>query len=69
MKCDDHDVAQRLVASSADVEAIAAYGEEADVHALKGWRRQVFGEDALKVRDGRLALAVRRGQLILVETP
>jgi ribonuclease D len=69
MKCDDHDVAQRLVASSADVEAIAAYGEEADVHALKGWRRQVFGEDALKVRDGRLALAVRRGRLTLVETP
>jgi ribonuclease D len=68
MKCDDHDVAQRLVASSADVESIAAYGEEADVHALKGWRRHVFGEDALKVRDGRLALAVRRGRLSVVET-
>jgi ribonuclease D len=67
MKCDDHDVAQRLVASSADVEAIAAFGEEADVHALKGWRRQVFGEDALKIRDGRLALAVRRGRLTVVE--
>ena len=68
MKCDDHDVAQRLVASSADVEAIAAFGEEADVHALKGWRRQVFGEDALKIREGRLALAVRRGRLTVVET-
>lgn len=68
MKCDDHDVAQRLVASSADVEAIAAFGEEADVHALKGWRRQVFGEDALKIRDGSLALAVRRGHLTVVET-
>jgi ribonuclease D len=68
MKCDDHDVAQRLVASSADIEAIAAFGEEANVHALKGWRRQVFGEDALKIRDGRLALAIRRGRLTVVET-
>lgn len=69
MKCDDHDVAQRLVASSADIEAIAAFGEEADVHALKGWRRQVFGEDALRIRNGHLALAVRRGRLTVVETP
>ncbi len=67
MKCDDHDVAQRLVASSADIEAIAAFGEEADVHALKGWRRQVFGEDALKIRNGHYALAVRRGRLTVVE--
>lgn len=68
MKCDEHDVAQKLVASAADVEAIAAQGDQAGVHALTGWRRTVFGEDALKVRDGRLAVTVSGRRLKLTET-
>jgi ribonuclease D len=67
MKCDEADVAQRLVASSEEVELIAALGEDADVPALHGWRRQVFGEDALKIRDGDLALAIRGRRLALVK--
>ena len=57
MKCEDFEVAQKLVASAADVERIAALGEDAGVPALKGWRRQVFGEDALKLRAGAIGLA------------
>ena len=68
MKCDEQDVAQKLVASSADVEMIAALGEDADVAPLHGWRRQVFGEDALKLRQGQLALAIRGKRLVLVDT-
>lgn len=68
MKCDEHDVAQKLVASAADVEAIAAQGGEAAVHALSGWRRTVFGDDALKVRDGRLAVTVDGRRLKLIDT-
>ena len=49
-------MAQRLLASSEEVELIAADGEQANVPALHGWRRQVFGEAALKVRAGELAL-------------
>jgi ribonuclease D len=67
MKCDEADVAQRLVASSEEVEMIAALGEDADVPALHGWRRQVFGEDALKIREGDLALAIRGRKLALVK--
>jgi ribonuclease D len=67
MKCDEQDVAQKLVASSADVEMIVALGEGADVPALHGWRRQVFGEDALKLRQGRSALALRGRKLVLVD--
>lgn len=67
MKCDEQDVAQKLVASSADVEMIAALGESADVPALHGWRWQVFGEDALKLRQGRSALALRGKKLALVD--
>jgi ribonuclease D len=55
MKCDEHGVAQKLVAGTADIEAIAA-DDAADVPALSGWRRELFGEDALRLKHGRLAL-------------
>ena len=45
-RCEAHDVAQKLVASAADLELIAA-DDEAPVPALSGWRRELFGEDAL----------------------
>jgi ribonuclease D len=60
--CDDHGVAQKLVASAGDLEQIAA-DDEADVPALRGWRRRVFGEDALALKHGRIALAVQKRQL------
>ncbi|HYN37748.1 MAG TPA: HRDC domain-containing protein, partial [Rhodospirillales bacterium] len=66
MKSEEADVAQRLLASSEEVELIAAEGEAAGVPALHGWRRQVFGEAALKVRSGELALVVRGRRLVLV---
>lgn len=55
-------VAARLVATSDDIEAIAA-DDEADVPALKGWRREIFGETALSLKQGRLAVSVDRGRL------
>ncbi|MGB0682418.1 MAG: ribonuclease D [Magnetovibrionaceae bacterium] len=60
-------VAQKLIASAADVERIAAFGEDANVPALKGWRREVFGEKALAVRDGRAWLGLEGRRLILRE--
>ncbi|WP_142850755.1 ribonuclease D [Telmatospirillum sp. J64-1] len=57
MKCDEHGVAQRLVASASDLELIAA-DDKAEVPALQGWRRQLFGEDALKLKHGRVALGL-----------
>lgn len=55
MKSDAHDVAQKLIANSDDIEAIAA-DDNADVPAMHGWRRELFGEDALRLKHGRLAL-------------
>ena len=49
------DVAQRLVASSSDLDRIASETEP-DVPALHGWRREVFGEDALRLKRGEIAL-------------
>ncbi len=67
MKCEESGVAQKLLASVADVEMIAAFGADADVKALHGWRREVFGADALKLRNGETALAVGGKKLILVD--
>jgi ribonuclease D len=60
-------VAPRLIASAADVEAIAA-SDEADVTALKGWRREVFGERALALKQGKLALKLKGGKVVVEET-
>jgi len=59
-KCDMHGVAQKLVASSADLDLIAA-DDDAPVPALSGWRREVFGEEALALKHGRIALAIHNG--------
>ncbi|CAL8973341.1 Ribonuclease D [Rhodoplanes serenus] len=59
-------VAAKVIATVDDLEHIAA-DDEADVRALKGWRRELFGEKALALKHGQLALAVERGRVILVE--
>ena len=64
MKSDAHDVAQRLIANSDDIEAIAA-DDNADVPAMHGWRRELFGDDALRLKHGRLALTAD-GNLVRV---
>ena len=63
MKCEQFETAQKLVASAAEIERLAAHGEDADVRALGGWRREVFGEDALKLRRGEIALAIEGKKL------
>ncbi|MGQ0677725.1 MAG: ribonuclease D [Rhodospirillales bacterium] len=65
-KCEQHGVAQKLVADTDDLELIAT-DDDADVPALKGWRREVFGEDALKLKHGRLSLAAEGGEVRLIE--
>ena len=57
-----NNVAPRLIASAADVEAIAA-SDDADVLALHGWRREVFGERALALKHGKIALKLRDGKV------
>ena len=63
--CERHRVAQKLVASSADLEAIAL-SDQAEVPALHGWRLEVFGNDALALKRGELAIAVRGRGLALL---
>jgi ribonuclease D len=67
-RCEDHEVAQKLVASADDLEAIAA-DDRAAVPALSGWRREVFGGDALALKHGKLALTAGRNRIELVPLP
>jgi ribonuclease D len=60
-----HKVAPRLIADADDIEAIAGQ-REPDVAALKGWRRELFGEDALRLKRGELALTVRNGEVVTI---
>ena len=67
-KCEEADVAQRLIANTGDLEAIAM-DDAAEVPALHGWRREIFGEDALALKSGRLALAVRDRKPVVIRLP
>lgn len=55
-------VAPKIIASSDDLEEIAG-DDEADVPALHGWRREIFGEKALALKNGALALRIVRGRV------
>ncbi|PZO00180.1 MAG: ribonuclease D [Hyphomicrobiales bacterium] len=57
-------VAPKIIASSDDLEAIAS-DDEADVPALQGWRRAVFGDKALALKSGALGLRIERGRVVV----
>ncbi|MBT0956564.1 ribonuclease D [Alphaproteobacteria bacterium KMM 3653] len=64
-KCDQKNVAQKLIASAADLDLIAS--GERDVAALKGWRKKVFGADALQLCDGKAALALKGQHVKIIQ--
>ena len=55
-----------MIATVDDLERIAA-DDDADVPALRGWRRELFGEKALALKHGKLALAVERNRVVAVD--
>ncbi|MCK5545990.1 MAG: HRDC domain-containing protein, partial [Rhodospirillaceae bacterium] len=69
LKCEEQGVAQKLVANAADIEKIAAFGKDAEIQALEGWRFDLFGRDALRIRSGELGLAISGNKLVLLENP
>lgn len=66
MKCEQAQVAPKLLCTASELEQIAAYGKEADVPAMKGWRFKLFGEDALRLREGQMGLGVVNGSLAII---
>jgi ribonuclease D len=66
-RAEEAGVASKLIATVADLEKIAVDDEGADTQALQGWRRQAFGEDALRVKRGELALVLDGTRVRAVE--
>jgi ribonuclease D len=66
MTAERHGVAAKVIATMDDLDRIVA-DDDADVPALHGWRRELFGEKALALKHGRLALAVERNRVVTVE--
>ncbi len=63
---EDNSVAQRVIANVDDLEKIA-FDDDADVPALLGWRRELFGKVALALKRGEVGLAVKKGRVIVVD--
>ena len=64
MRCEQSGVAQKLVATVSDLEQFAAGDETSPL--LSGWRRELFGELGLALKEGRVALTARNGQILAI---
>lgn len=69
LTADKHGVAAKVIANSDDLDKIASEGEKATVPALSGWRRELFGEPALKLIRGEVALRFAGKKVEAVELP
>ena len=67
VKCEKNEVAQKLIANTKDLEKIAAFGEKAEVRALSGWRKHIYGKDALRLRAGNIALVIEGREIKTVK--
>ena len=66
MTAERHGVAAKVIATVDDLDRIAA-DDTADVPALSGWRRELFGNKALALKHGRLLLAIEKGRVVALE--
>ena len=64
--CENHGLAPKLVASAADIEALAM-SDEADVPAMKGWQRDVFGQVALDLKHGHAVIGLDKGKAVILK--
>jgi ribonuclease D len=66
MTAERYGVAAKIIATVDDLDRIAA-DDEADVPAMRGWRRELFGNKALALKQGRLALAIDKGKVVAID--
>jgi ribonuclease D len=63
---EEEGVAPKVLASSDEIDRLAADGEKANVPALSGWRREVFGEKALRLVRGEISLKFDNRRIVAV---
>jgi len=64
IKAEELGVAPRLIANAADIERLAAF-DDADIAALKGWRYEAFGKEALRLKNGELSLTLKGKRAVI----
>ncbi len=64
IKSEELGVAPRLIANAADIERLAAF-DDADIPALKGWRYEAFGKEALRLKKGELSLTLKGKRAVI----
>ncbi len=60
-------IAPILIANSNELKLLAAYADKAEIRALEGWRYEVFGQYALKMLAGKIALVLKDGKVVLTD--
>tara|TARA_Y100001936_G_C16087223_1_gene682707 strand:- start:3607 stop:4755 length:1149 start_codon:yes stop_codon:yes gene_type:complete len=65
LKCEEHSVAQKLIANSDELDELAR-NDGAKIRALKGWRREIFGEDALALKHGKIAVTMKNDKYRII---
>ena len=63
---EEHGVASRIIATSDEIDALVL-DDDADVPALKGWRRKLFGDKALAIKHGKIGLAASKGGVVEID--
>ena len=66
LRASQYGVAARLIADADELERLAS-GDDDTVPALHGWRAEIFGKDAVALREGRLAIALEAGEAVVME--
>ena len=64
--CESHGLAPKLIASASEIETLAA-DDDADVPAMKGWQRELFGNVALDLKHGRAVIGMENGKAIILK--
>ena len=66
LKCRKHGIAEKMIATNNQIQNIAS-GNYKKVPALLGWRKEIFGNDAIRLKKGEISLKISRGKIVLAE--
>ena len=66
MKCRKHGIAEKMIATNNQIQNIAS-GNYKKVPALLGWRKEIFGNVALRLKKVEISLKISRGKIVLAE--
>lgn len=67
IKSQDSHVAEKLIATSKDLDALIILKENAPIHVLKGWRYEIFGKTALDFLNGKISISLKEQKIFMTE--